>query len=1136
MNVQRPFSPVPNVVARPRGRFVSVVRLARVVAVVLLASVLPLRGDDVPTAPQPPTEKPAAGTAGRIAGDVVFLPDAEGRLVPVPKGATLEEYLEYLRQRKAVAESEHSVVRIDLKGTTDDKLAEFDATIRVQVNGDGWVRVPLSLNDAVLRDFGHRFEAPAAVRPNGSEDSESAGETEPPVGDANFDGRDDDEGYVWRLRGRGVHELSLKMLVPVRLQSPTRRLQLDLPETAVSSLELEVAEQPIAVTPPRDAQWNVSTRGGTKSLVTMFGLGRRLDLSWEPRPRTKKSETSLQAITLVDVRPNDRTVVLEATQQIQVVRGSVASLRLRLPSEFEVRDLTARLLDEPGSESVRLELPTAKDGISEIALPSTLGERGRVELEWTLESAVPWTDGTVVVDGFGVESAASQSGEVAVDGLTGHDVVVRSTQNVHRIDVSELGRPTPSISAFRFLRQPFEIRLDVSEIEPHYTVQPRFELAVDRDGVQLDGEMVVRVYRGALRELVVEWPDFDAEGWVLSPPNVPGLVEQFEVTGTGPESRVRFALLDAATGELTLPIRARRTLGDAETTPFTLPTMPAPYRLPTSLQLTRAIDVEPSLAALAKTSVRRESVPAGPTAAGTVFVETLRVEPGPHAFELSVEPRERTIVVEGELRPELEGDVLHVRERLEYDVRYGRVEFVELETSGDLPVVVLDGARTITPEWTEGGEPDGPRVARVALGEPRSGRFSLTVVRKPLDAGEVVEDESSLSLQFDVVTPANVDGWSTRLLSDPADGVDVEPVGGEWEAVANTSAVRRWTSASPTRRTTLRVRRSDESPGVLVRKALARTVFDAAGGSRTWARFEVERVSRRLVVQLPEGTVADRFSWNGRELRRDEVVAPRNGSPRYTLTVGSSDEGLLLVRSHTLPSPTRVLSGVLAGAPELVGARSAEETVWELAFPADRYLLVPPADMTPGYRWQRAPLFWKRVPETTFADPVSWIDDQEDEEERAAFEGRNSYVFSRVGPVAELEVRVAGRAYVVLFGAGLSLAMGFVLLKIPALRSVLVVLAVGFVLAVLSLWFPEPVMLLLQPALLGLLLALAAAFIDGLFVRRQSSPVLSFPSPLDASASGSGRGSSVVVGDLSDVHDETGLYVQPISSQRGAPS
>jgi hypothetical protein len=107
----------------------------------------------------------------------------------------------------------------------------------------------------------------------------------------------------------------------------------------------------------------------------------------------------------------------------------------------------------------------------------------------------------------------------------------------------------------------------------------------------------------------------------------------------------------------------------------------------------------------------------------------------------------------------------------------------------------------------------------------------------------------------------------------------------------------------------------------------------------------------------------------------------------------------------------------------------------------------------------------------------------------------NSYRFTGFGLAHKLEFRTMSRHIIVLIGAGLALLVGFMLMNIPATRHVLTILLLGFATTVLALWFPEPVLVLLQPAGLGLLLAIVAALIQGAMLRTRKAQVLTLSSP-----------------------------------------
>jgi hypothetical protein len=79
------------------------------------------------------------------------------------------------------------------------------------------------------------------------------------------------------------------------------------------------------------------------------------------------------------------------------------------------------------------------------------------------------------------------------------------------------------------------------------------------------------------------------------------------------------------------------------------------------------------------------------------------------------------------------------------------------------------------------------------------------------------------------------------------------------------------------------------------------------------------------------------------------------------------------------------------------------------------------------------------------------------------------------------------------------------LLKVPFTRSVLTVLFVLFLFALCSVWFMEPMKVLVQPAALGLVLAIAAVLLDGSIKRQRQAHALPISGSEDFHGSSLGR-------------------------------
>jgi hypothetical protein len=114
------------------------------------------------------------------------------------------------------------------------------------------------------------------------------------------------------------------------------------------------------------------------------------------------------------------------------------------------------------------------------------------------------------------------------------------------------------------------------------------------------------------------------------------------------------------------------------------------------------------------------------------------------------------------------------------------------------------------------------------------------------------------------------------------------------------------------------------------------------------------------------------------------------------------------------------------------------------------------------------------------------------------------YLFSTVGAQRELDVTFMRLAFLVLAGSGGALALGLLLLYLPALRHPLVWLLLGCGLAAAAGMWPQPAIVALQSAVLGLLLVALAGLLKRATWRRRAPA----PPPRKSASSILNRGST----------------------------
>lgn len=1065
-----------------------------------------------PFAPQPL----AAGSSETAPSRIKFLEGPDGRAVPVPAGATYEEFLRWLAARNeqpADRGPEYGVAWIALQGRAEEERALIDATIRVQVLAeDKWLRIPLRLNEGILRGTEHSGP-----------------------GEAQFEGADREAGYRCWLRGRGEHVLKLSLVVPLRKSTPGRRLQLSLPAAAGGTLELTVPvpTSRLSVTAPAAERIDLQTVSAkdNASMVKASGITDRLDLTWQTLPAQRQVRPVLQVQTTAVVELTGESALLDpVVQRVQALQGSFSEIGVRIPQGFEVLQL---LVD--GRESTDQLLPgiEAEEILIKLAEPTA----GPVELRWMLK-ATEYRKGELRFEGFNVRDALLQTGEIIIEPAEGLTVAQRGGRDVHRTNVL---RPAGALSeratAYRFLTQPFELVLDVQEVEPYFTVAPRLFLRIGQKQADLFAELDVEVYRGAVRELELRWPNLQQESWTVDSLGERGLVDSLDLSEPG---RLRVDLLQRQTARFRLLLRASRpiTVG-AEPFTLTLPVPEASNHSPSLLLAAREDSIDLELEPAEGTVLRQDALaleqdvarfldnPGLPDSLRDLVQKVYVIDSEPHVLHVAASVHPQQVLTDSITTVRSDGESLQSEQRIDFHVDYrrlpqarflvpaelhGRVRFLLLG-SGDQQPVPLSAA------WTE-TESAMFHQARVSFPQPQFQSFSILArfsVGLPDSFGPGAESD----VQVPLIHCSEAPFGSTRFVFEPDSALEAAVAGAGWKRQLTLDNVAEWITTEHLSAVPLQLRHLElhRTPEIAIRQALIRSEFRTDGFAVSLAQYRIDGSPDVLTITLPpEELVREEFWWNDQPLGPDLWTEVTPGSGEYRLTPPASptmqESHLLTVRYRSKSAyPFHWSRSHRLAAPQFSPGTWIDQTVWEVVLPVGQHLFVGPDGFTPEFHWARSTFFWERRPDPELADPSAWIGAAAGPQFSASSRG-NRYQFSRFGPTGALEFRSMAQSLIVLCGAGLALAAGFVLLKIPATRSAVTLLGAATVLAGVGLWYSGPVQVLLQPAILGLVLAVAATWIDGALKRRRPVALLTFSSPSDFATPPASSHHRAMLGDI----------------------
>ncbi|MCY2962984.1 MAG: hypothetical protein NT069_04905 [Planctomycetota bacterium] len=585
-------------------------------AVFGLASQLMAQPETTPR-PAPPVRAERKANAPR--DDLRYLHGPDGRLVPVLDKAAYDEFLKWQESREHPGPPASAITRLRLEGTAENDRVLLTARIDVTLSvDDEWVQVPLAFTEAQLVD---------EVRHTGpGEHSPGPFET--------------DTGLSWWLRGKGKHELEVKLQVPATAKAGPRRLSLSLPHSAVGTCKVRIPAP--RITAKTSDRATLTTRPvGQETEVEIVGLDGRLELAWQTLPQVSTAPAALEVNTSVSLTlVQGEGATIEATQKIQTVgqQGTIERVRVRIPhgTELSLLEGTEFQSSQPVDNS-----PDTYDVLLKKGVPR------EVELRYTLHAPSPAPGEPFELDGFDVESATAQSGHVAVT-VVGDLRAVRgldSEKFIHRVNVSDLPtslrQPQTSL-AFRYFKR-LKLSLRFEPVALQASVEPESMILIRPKLVELISLQKLQIRRGSLTKVVIHWPGRKAAGWSNPTITLPNGGEATIVKQDEAGDALEIEIPEPLTGNVVLRLRSQRALEDPrEKLDASLPICDIKERHPAVVSVYSTEDIETQLEPLANTQLRPASTRPPPVeASGLVKREEQVVEPADGPFQLTAERHNR---------------------------------------------------------------------------------------------------------------------------------------------------------------------------------------------------------------------------------------------------------------------------------------------------------------------------------------------------------------------------------------------------------------------------------------------------------------------------------------------------------------
>ncbi len=374
----------------------------------------------------------------------------------------------------------------------DDRV-KIEADVEVVINkGTGWHSIPLQFNQAHL--WSREYEGPGEESPD-------------------FSTNRGDDGIYWMLKGLGKHRLKFSMWVPVKREGVRSQFVLSLPPLSTNfdtQLKLTIPEANAAIAPLQNLEILSTKQSETSTEISASVSRNHLDCTWTIPQGTGASVSKV--LTNFHLKPSTASFVLDAKQFIDLQPQAARELIVRVPTGFEILNLTGRHI-RPYSE--------VEDREGWVRIPLMSDAAARIELHWLLRKPISKDGDRLTIDGLEVDGAVQEGGTIRIDELPGYRILpqVDDSRLVFRVNIEEMSfteMESPN-SVYEFLQQPFRLVQNIQPIEPLHSVTPVYEIRLtQKNSMKLIVHQLVEVERGSVSALTMKWSEFSSDGWKLS--------------------------------------------------------------------------------------------------------------------------------------------------------------------------------------------------------------------------------------------------------------------------------------------------------------------------------------------------------------------------------------------------------------------------------------------------------------------------------------------------------------------------------------------------------------------------------------------------------------------------------------------
>ncbi len=1053
------------------------------------------------------------GEVRKAPTEIVLLRDKNGNLVKVATNLSLEEYLRIYNQQSDVEDDNAPpafvIDQAVYTGQASATHLSFTVQFRVQLIQavqEEWVKVPLRLPQCVMR-----------AAPNYTGDGEF------------FVTWDAQLGHVAWMRGdiNSQHMISLHLTRPLRQAGQVTELVLQ-PPVARSQFRQLVVPVKQAQAAAGELEVRVSNVSGTATSFAFDFQSDELIFGWSAEDAVFSQPLSrIQASveTSFAVHQN-RSISARGVLTVTGLGAEVTDFEVLLPTGMT-------LLDIPSPTFRATRLPATEERIEqqrERVRISIVRPQSNVTIPLEAESKPENEDnanGNQTFNGFEVVDAVKQSGSISVSTTTNWDVVWQLSGDIRRTPRtfdSAAGSQGLQQFDFEYYNVAYTVVGVLQERENQFLVVPAYLLEVSPTQLRMTATLRCLYSGSGQYQLSGNWDGWDLDQVFQSVEGTLQLVNAELTDGT-----LGFQISTADTdsrGEFEVSIRARKQLPaeteDDRPLDLLIPRLDVTSTMNASiLKGTRTVILQPAnnvklmpdmenMVGLLAGSVNDVSDETLPEYQQTPLV--FHSQPNLDAEEVlrfvgTIGTRKRSVLVASRTAVQLEEKYASFEQVLDYQIAYEPIRQITLTVPGvvrrpeNLRIFLQpadasgeDGSGNVILPWSvvpSSAQVDQERtqleIEQVTVDLLAEYNGALRIVLRYQEQLPLLMADTSQRVNFLLVSPSSEEvrlvqnevtlNTQDIFVSEPADDVWQVVRGVTSEDTGADSLRLRASEGVTSLPVEMRMRRDITRTSTLIQRRWIQTAL-LNGQCRERMAMFVRTNEADLHVKFREGTIDPAtliVAVNNQRVPVDQVVLDSQGQLTVRLAASGieSDYRIELWYMRADFDDKRLDLEL----PQVVDSGLSGSTYWQLVTTNDQHLLGSPQGWTPEYDWIWSGLFWFRSSVLEQSDLEAWVGVAN---QLKLPENTNQYLLSTVGEVTTLNASVTSRSTLLLFLSGMVLLVGLAILRLRFMQQPIVIFGVGLVAALVAVWFPEWMLLVIQASFLGGLLVVLSRILNWL--------------------------------------------------------